>query len=141
SNSTLSGLMFNSETKELGFTVTGPTGTTGFTNVIIPKSLLSDISTLAVYVDETEMNYSAESQDDVWEIFFTYEHSTHQVVLNLQAEPTQTTEPEPENQEQEQESFFETPIGLATIVGALVAAAVAVTVLVMRRRQNNIQQK
>ena len=50
SNSTLSGLSFNSETKDISFGTSGPTGTTGYVNVIIPKSLVADISTIKVFL-------------------------------------------------------------------------------------------
>jgi len=144
SNSTLSGLVFNSENNELGFSVTGPSGTTGYTNVMIPKSLINDISNLIIYVDGNEMNYTSESQTDVWEIYFTYPHSTHQVVVNLESPPPQSTpetptEPEtPEEPEQPSEpeptdeevslSPFNIPMELLLAIVVIVAIIVVAVV-------------
>lgn len=79
SNSTLSGLSFNSEEKELQFSVSGDNGTLGFVNVYIPKSLIENVSELEVYLDEKQIDYLAESQDDYWLLRFSYSHSTHDV--------------------------------------------------------------
>ncbi len=46
SNSTLSELYFNTNTRELSFSVSGENGTTVYVDVYIPKTLMSDISGL-----------------------------------------------------------------------------------------------
>ncbi len=51
SNSTVTALIFNSTSQELSFKVSGETGTTGYVNVYISKSLMSDASNLKVYFD------------------------------------------------------------------------------------------
>ena len=48
SNSTITDLAFNSTSKQLTFSVNGTTNTTGYTDIRIPKSLISDISTLTI---------------------------------------------------------------------------------------------
>lgn len=88
SNSTLSGLSFDSAAKELSFSVVGPNGTSGYVSVSIPKSLIADVSGLKVYLDGVELPYTVESQQDSWYISFSYHHSTHQVSINLDSSPT-----------------------------------------------------
>jgi hypothetical protein len=85
SNSTISAFAFNSTSKELSFTASGPSGTTGHVSVYIPKSLITDISALNVYLDENAITYNTESQGDSWVISFSYTHSEHKIVIALSA--------------------------------------------------------
>ena len=80
SNSTLSNLFFNSTDQELGFTVSGPTGTTGFAKVTIAKTLMPT-GNLQVYIDGNPVNSSVDSNGSYWIVAFTYHHSTHQVII------------------------------------------------------------
>lgn len=92
SNSTLSELSFNTNTKELSFTVSGENGTNGYVDVYIPKTLMSDISGLKVYIDDVEVDYSIISQDDMWLLQFTYHHSTHEISLAMNSLTIQNNE-------------------------------------------------
>jgi outer membrane protein assembly factor BamB len=83
SNSTLSALAFNSTSRELSFTVTGETGTTGFVKVAIAKSLVANIADLSVYLDGASLDYTVESTNSSWVLDFIYTHSTHNVTINL----------------------------------------------------------
>jgi hypothetical protein len=83
SNSTLSTLSFDSATQQLGFSVSGPSGTTGYVEVYIPKTLLSDVSSLTVRLDDKPLQFSYQSEQDMWLVSFTYHHSSHQVTMNL----------------------------------------------------------
>jgi hypothetical protein len=83
SNSTISELAFNSTSKVLTFTVSGPSGTTGYTNVTIAKSLIGNMTDLKVYLDGNEINYTTINTDYFWLIHFTYHHSTHKVLITL----------------------------------------------------------
>jgi hypothetical protein len=109
SNSTITMLSFNSASNELSFTVSGPTGTTGYGDVLIPKSLINDTSTLKVYVDGNPLTYVVESQEDSWLVSFTYHHSTHKVTISL-GPPSAST--------------AESQIG-GSIISAITAAALA----------------
>lgn len=84
SNSTVSALAFNSSSRELSFTVTGEMGTSGFVDVTIAKSLVTNIADLRVYLDVGSINYVATSTADSWLLHFTYTHSTHGVVVDLE---------------------------------------------------------
>ena len=83
SNSTLTALSFDSASKELSFSVSGDHGTRGYVDVYIPKSLVSDISGLKVYLDGNQIDYTSQSQGDGWLLYFAYHHSAHLVTISL----------------------------------------------------------
>jgi outer membrane protein assembly factor BamB len=83
SNSTVSNLAFNSTSQELSFTVTGPTGTTGYVEVCMAKSLMQDPANLKVYLDEKQLGYTSTQTEESWIIYFTYHHSSHTITLNM----------------------------------------------------------
>jgi len=83
SNSTISGLAFNTTDWTLSFTATGPNGTRGYTKVTIAKSLVANITNIRVYLDGNQLEYNVTSTDDSWLLTFTYTHSAHQVVVDL----------------------------------------------------------
>jgi hypothetical protein len=83
SNSTISEVTFNSTNRVLSFTVSGPPGTVGYTNVTIAKDLIANISELKVNLDGNQINYTTTSTDYSWLIHFTYGHSTHKIVILL----------------------------------------------------------
>lgn len=83
SNSTISELTFNSASKTLAFTVSGPSGTVGYTNVTITKTLIENISELKIYLDGNQIGYITASTEYTWLIHINYQHSTHKVVMIL----------------------------------------------------------
>jgi hypothetical protein len=91
SNSTLTSLAFDSATNELSFGVSGPSGTTGVTQVCIPQTLIPDISQLNVTLDGNTINYNSVLDGNAWLITFTYHHSSHNVVMEL-GSPTSVPE-------------------------------------------------
>jgi hypothetical protein len=124
SNSTISAFAFNSTREELSFRVSGESGTTGYVDVFIPKSLMSDVSNLKVNLDGNILTSSTESQGDSWLVSFTYHHSTHEVTMYLGS--AQST------------SSAESQLGTYAIVGVIITAiAIAATVLVISRRKKN----
>jgi hypothetical protein len=97
SNSTVSSLAFDSSQNHLSFTVSGDSGTTGFVQVCIPKSLMADISKLQVALDGSTVQYSAMSNTDDWLITIQYHHSTHSVIMTLGSAPTNSPTIPPTN--------------------------------------------
>jgi hypothetical protein len=85
SNSTVSALAFNSTSSELSFTVNGTEGTAGYVKVTIAKSLVSNAENIKVYLDGNQLNYDVTSNADSWILSFTYQHSTHNVMISLAA--------------------------------------------------------
>jgi hypothetical protein len=88
SNSTISGLAFDSVNRQLNFTVAGDSGTTGYVDVYISKSLVSNPGNLIVYLDAASIDHAIKSQDDSWLVSFNYHHSTHSVSVNLGSKST-----------------------------------------------------
>jgi hypothetical protein len=86
-NSVITELAFNSTSKTITFTVSGPDGTIGYTNVTIAKTLIENINDLKIYLDGNQINYTTTSTEYTWLIHFTYTHSTHKVLITLS--PTQ----------------------------------------------------
>ncbi len=85
SNSTVTALSFNSTTLELAFSVTGPSGTCGYTQVTIDNSLISNPENLQVKLDGKELDYTITQLDNSWVITLNYSHSTHEINMQLQA--------------------------------------------------------
>lgn len=83
SNSTVSEFFFNSTSKTLSFSVTGPSGTTGYVNVCIPKTILTNASDLKVFLDDAVLPFTAQELLDLWYVSFNYHHSIHQVKVSL----------------------------------------------------------
>jgi len=82
SNSTISNFQFDSSKLLLNFTVSGPSGTLGYTNVVIAKNLLN--GSPAVLIDNgftPVLALSLTSNSTHYFIAFTYHHSTHQITI------------------------------------------------------------
>lgn len=124
SNSTVTALTFNSTSQKLSFKVNGETGTTGYVNVYISKSLMSDISRLRVYLDKEELQPSTQAQGDSWLVSFTYHHSVHSVALELNSDSRNTL---PQTQE-----FQYVAVG---IIVAIVAVVIIMTILRKHSKQ------
>ena len=84
SNSTVTSLAYNSTTNELSFTVSGPTGTTGYAEIFIPKTLLQNLNALTISFDGNLINYTSSAVKDFWILHFVYSHSTHNVQVSMQ---------------------------------------------------------
>jgi hypothetical protein len=122
SNSTVTQIAFNSTSKVLKFTVSGYNDTYGFTNVTIAKTVISDISTLTVYLDGNQMNYTVNDLTDSWLIYFTYHHSTHRVVIEFTPQQTKTSS---------------TPSNAVTvaIIGLTIVISTALAITTKRKRR------
>ena len=134
SNSTLSSLSFDSATKELSFSVAGPSGTTGYVMVSIPKSLMSAVSNLTVLLGGEQLAYYTESQTDSWAVSFSYHHSTHNVVINLNSAINQTPSPTGSILEN-----VTTPVAIVAVV-AIIVVIVALA-FVMKKRKTKPETK
>jgi hypothetical protein len=79
SNSSVSSFVFDSTRRLLNFTVSGPSGTFGFVNVTIAKTILSGRP--IVLIDGTEHSASITEDENFWHIYATYQHSEHHVTI------------------------------------------------------------
>ncbi len=91
-NSTVTDVDFNPENATLSFTISGPNGTAGSTNVTIAKSVMPNGGTLKVTMDEKQISYNLADNGDSWNLGFTYIHSTHRVTITYQVNQTQPTQ-------------------------------------------------
>ncbi len=83
SNSTISNLNYSSATQGLSFNTNGTLGTTGYAQVCIPKTLVSDIQTVDLKIDGKPATFTSEAQDDVWVISCVYTQSQHVLAIKL----------------------------------------------------------
>lgn len=125
SNSTITGLYFNSTDNQLSFTTNGTSGTTGYVNINIAKSLVSDSSSLKVYLDGAPLTYTATAQDDAWLVSFTYHQSSHEITISMGTLATSSG-----NQ-------FEQWI----TISAIAAIIIVVAILVLVRKTKRTTQK
>ncbi len=91
-NSTVTDVNFNPENATLSFTISGPNGTAGSTNVTIAKSAMPNGGALKVTMDEKQISYALADNGDSWNLGFTYIHSTHRVTITDQVNQTQPTQ-------------------------------------------------
>ena len=83
SNSTVSSLAFNSTSRTLSFSVTGPSGTTGYADVSFSKTLVPNIEEIKVTVDLNQLEHTITATEDSWHVHFQYQHSTHNIKVDL----------------------------------------------------------
>ncbi len=88
SNSTITNLGFNSTSLELSFTASGTSGSSGYTEVTIAKTLVADASTFAVHLDGNQLQFTLEDHEDSWILIFLYLHSTHHITVDLASQAT-----------------------------------------------------
>jgi hypothetical protein len=141
SNSTISSLAYNSTTNELSFKASGPSGTTGYTDVFISKTILQEPSELTVTIDGKQTNFTSTSVYDFWALHFVYSHSAHNVAINLGSDaapespaqspsPTDTSSTTPSPDQTPATSPTPTPsqeppqTEITTIVGVAIVAVV-----------------
>ncbi len=122
SNSTVSGMTFNSTSSVLSFTVNGQTGTRGYVKATLAKSLVANTADLHVYIDGSQTEYSVNSLGDTWVLTFTYDHSTHYVTVGW---TTKTTS----------DLIEYLPFIAAAVIAAAVAAIAGYSVLRRRKRK------
>jgi hypothetical protein len=128
SNSTITALSFNSSNSMLAFSVTGPSGTCGYTQVIVDKSLISNPEAFKVALDGQPVEYIITSLDNSWIITINYSHSTHEI--NMQLQPTSSAGNFNQNQ----------LLWASLTVTALFAAIITVIAIKYRKHVNHLQE-
>jgi hypothetical protein len=83
SNSTITNFNFNCSLKQISFNVTSLFGTIGCCNISIPKAFMwcDYPSQWNITVDGSPVNDLKVTEDTNTSLFFTYTHSTHEVVI------------------------------------------------------------
>jgi hypothetical protein len=133
SNSTLSSLIFDSTKNQLSFTVSGPSGTSGYLQACIPKTLISVVANLKVTLDGVDVPYQTLSQGDVWLVTIEYSHSSHSVIMSLNEQgysaPTQS------EQTIEPQGLPVITILMAVVVVLVFVAIVSLTIVFKQRKR------
>ncbi len=132
-NSTVTEVVFNAENATLSFTVNGPSGTAGSTNVTIAKSVMPNGGALKVTLDNNPVSYALADNGNSWNLGFTYTHSTHRVTITdgvTQSQPTQTPTSTPISAADE---FNIQPIALFVIMAF---AAVSFIIVGLKRKKS-----
>src|SRR5665647_102640 len=76
-NSTITAFSVDSTSKQLSFSVSGPDGSTGYIQVYISRTLITDASELQILLDGAPLNFDFVSVGDAWFVACDYHHSTH----------------------------------------------------------------
>ena len=120
SNSTLSSLVFNSTSKEIGFTASGPSGTTGYVRFMILKNVMENITEFKVFLDGKQVQFTVTSEGEMYVLDFHYSHSSHSILIKmLSSAATNSPEQQPELQiepEPQQVEPFPTTLVIASVV-------------------------
>ncbi len=123
SNSTVTSLAFNSTSQEIYFTVSGPSGTTGYVKLFIAKELMPDASGAKVFLDDEQLAYLIESEGDNWLLTFNYSHSEHHVLVNI-------------SQSSGENIAF--PVASSLIIALALAAPLGFVLLLRNRKRPNM---
>jgi hypothetical protein len=83
SNSTVTGLTFDASNQELRFNVSGLTGTKGYADVSISKTLVDRVTDIQVFVNNDRVTFASTSLDEAWLLHITYTHSTHHITIQI----------------------------------------------------------
>jgi len=122
SNSTISGLNFNSTNRILSFSTEGSSGTNGYVSITLEKEPSFDPQGISVLFDGHPIGYDIDSTNQSWVLFFSYAHSLHTIVVDFSVDETR-------------EVAFPTLQFIAVSVAAAAVVAVAVLVYWKQRKQ------
>lgn len=92
SNSTITGLSYNMTTCVVRFTAEGESGTGGYVNITLTKDSLFNPEKILVLLDNKPLPYTVDSTIAEWFLFFTYHHSTHNVIVDFTGASTDQTD-------------------------------------------------
>jgi outer membrane protein assembly factor BamB len=122
----------------LSFTLTGQSGTTGFSNITIPKSSVTYGTTPKVFIDGQPSSNQGYTQDsNNYYVWFTSHFSSHQIsiIFTMPSSPSPTTS---NSGSQGQSSLLEVIYGL---VAAIVVVTVVVIVLQVITRDRRVETR
>ena len=83
SNSTVNSIVYNPESDELNLSVMGQSGTIGFVDLYVSKSLVENVSAIQAYIDGNPVAFTVTSTEDSWILHFYYHHSSHNITFDL----------------------------------------------------------
>lgn len=141
SNSTVTEMNFNMTTRLLSFTAEGPSGTSGYVNVTLEKDPSFNPQTIIVLLDGQPIQFTIESTDQSWTLYFTYKHSIHNILvdftgatighgtINTPTPPAERNSPKP---------FL--PATTLVAVSAALLAVILVSVLIYLKKRSTMSK-
>lgn len=79
SNSAISNFNFSQSIKQLSYRIEGASGTAGFSNITIPKALMS--GTFNVQLDGRPITFTLKENANITSLYFTYTHTSHTIIV------------------------------------------------------------
>lgn len=126
-NSSVLSATFDKENRSLTIGVSGPNGTRGFCEIVVPKAMIALESSIAVFLDDEELNFTLGQDSTYYIIDMDYTHSTHELRTDF-AYLLVTPPPPPET--------VSRAIPLELVISLLIVAlAIVMVVLVVIRRR------
>ncbi len=122
-------------TANISFALTGENGTTGFSNITLPRNEIPGGTTPLVYIDNSPADNQGFTQDNNnYYVWYTTHFSTHQISI-LFASPTSPTG---DNQSTTQPSWVQIIYGVA--VGVAIAAVIIIALALLMRDKTKVQK-
>ena len=122
-------------------TVTGQSGTTGFSNITIPKSSVTYGTTPKIYIDNQLVSNQGFTQDsNKYYVWYTTHFSTHQIsiIFAVSSSPSPTA---PNSGSLGQSSLPEVVYGLVVAVAVVIVVVIVLQVITKGRRAKTDQSK
>jgi hypothetical protein len=83
SNSTITEMNFNMTTRLLTFRAQGPSATSGYVNVTLENDPSFNPQNIIVQLDNQPIQYTVESTNQSWNLYFIYTHSIHNIMVDF----------------------------------------------------------
>jgi hypothetical protein len=83
SNSSIMGVTFNSTQKSLTIKVSGSAGTSGVTNISVPKTMTNSTDDIAVYLNGAAFSFELSQNETYYFMHLEYNHSTLEFTSNF----------------------------------------------------------
>jgi hypothetical protein len=122
-------------------TLTGQSGTTGFSNITIPKTSVTYGATSKIYIDNQLASNQGYTQDSKnYYVWYTTNFSSHQIsiIFNMPVSPSPSTS---NAGSQGQSSLPEVVYGLVTAVAVVIVVVIVLQVITKGRRAKALQSK
>ncbi|MGB9676742.1 MAG: hypothetical protein ACPL0C_06105 [Candidatus Bathyarchaeales archaeon] len=82
-NSSVLGVVFDSENMALSISVGGPDGSTGIANISIPVNMINALSNVKVTLDDQPVDFQISQVGNYAQIYVQYHHSYHELTAHL----------------------------------------------------------
>jgi len=82
-NSSVLGVVFDSQNMALTVSVGGPDGSTGIANITIPLDMISSLSAVKVTLDNQPIDFQISQMGNYAQIYVQYHHSFHDLTAHL----------------------------------------------------------